>query len=568
MSITKPKVLTDLLVKNAEKYPEKETLQIIEKGVYKGTTYSQLLKNVVCLSSALKKLGFENGDRLAIFSDNCPEWVLMDMAGLLLGVITVPIYATLGTQEMEYILKDSGAKGLFVLTSSQLTSYHEVKNNCPQCEFLFVKSQSQDGYNIDELIASYETTIEFPNRAYQQLLSAQPNDIASIVYTSGTTGLPKGVMLTHHNFLANVQDSIKAIPELDDTVSVLSFLPLAHVFERMAGYYTIFAIGGTIFYAQNVDTVRDNLLLAKPTVLVSVPRIYEKIYAAIMAQLTPLKKIIFKWALWVGKQRFKKQKIGPLLRLQHKLLDKMVYKKLRDKFGGNIRFCISGGAPLAKSLCEFFLYLGLPVIEGYGMTEASPVIACNRLSNIQTGTVGKALDHVETKLGEDGELLVRGPNIMKGYWHLQDKTAEVLDEDGWLATGDIAHIDETGSIHIVDRKKELIVLSNGKKVSPQKLELTLSKSSLIDQVFVIGDNRNFVTALIYSPNHQEAAVNEQVQAELDRLQKTFSNYEKIKKFHLLNAELTQKDGFITPSLKPKRKVILERFKDEIEALYS
>lgn len=574
--------LPSLLQENSKKYPQKNAFWYKDKGIYSPLTNQFMWDNVQKLAASLKSFGITPHDKVALLSYNRPEWVVADLAIMALGSAVVPIYSTLSESEIAYIIQDSQSKLAIVETKEHLDKVKPLLNT-----------------SLSHIITIEKLDVSDPNIvALSDILSAQvssedldlsfikESDLASIVYTSGTTGDPKGVMLSHGNFLSNVSDICAALP-LTEHTRVLSFLPLAHVFERTGGYYTVLAIGGTIYYAESIDTLSENLLEAKPTVLVSVPRVYEKIHAKLMGTMTPLKKMIFYWAKSVGKHYLTETQPSLALTLKHRLADVLVFSKIREKTGGNIQFCVSGGAALAAELCDFFQCLGLTIIEGYGMTESSPVISCNRLGRVKPGTVGLALDNVHTRLSADGELQVKGPNIMMGYLNKPEKTAEVLDQDGWLSTGDIAEIDSDGYIAIVDRIKDLIVLSNGKKVAPQEIENSLKLNRFVSQIVVIGEKRNFVTALIvpeknliletaktqqwsdlpYEELLKASVVIDYVKQEIDKRQAALSHYKQIKKFVLLPNELTQDAGELTPSLKPKRKVIRAKYAAQIAALY-
>jgi long-chain acyl-CoA synthetase len=573
------KSCVDLLWSRVGQSPDLPFLYYKQQQDYLPLTYKEVWDKVVALREYLRQQGIQKGDKVAIMSNNRPEWVVSDMAIMSLGAVVVPIYPTLSQEDMAYILKDSDSKIAIV----------ELKQHVD-----FAEEDIQEG-NALSLISILDPS---NHTTFSQVLetvsedtgfnstSIRSDDVASIVYTSGTTGNPKGVMLTHGNFISNVEDIQAALP-LTHTDRVLSFLPLSHVFERTAGYYTVLAIGGQIYYAESITSVAEDMLLAKPTVLVSVPRLYEKIQAKIVAGLTGAKKPLFNAASSFGLKygKFSDKKSSVFHKLILKLWDTLVFSKIRQKTGGHLRFFVSGGAPLGKELGNFFRAVGLLIIEGYGQTETSPVVACNRPGAFKMGSIGLPLERVEVKIAEDGELLVKGPNVMKGYYKKPEKTAETMSKDGWLHTGDIAHIDEDGFIFIVDRKKDLIVLSNGKNIPPQVIEKKLAMSQFISQVVVTGEGRNYITALIVPDYERLVALNPKlagldnaalasnadvmavIQSEIDQQSAEFSRYEKIKKFILLEEELTQEGGELTPTLKPKRKVVKEKFGHLIEAMY-
>lgn len=566
-----PRNLVDLLWGVFSRYPTRPLLFYKEEGQYKSFTAEEIWYKVQSFAHSLKERGIRYGDRVAILSHNCPEWVIADMAIMSAGCIVVPIYPTLSDPEMAYILKDAGCKAVVAQTEAHLASVRAIMPECPALQYCF-------GIHTDEFKALCSRKLGDVGWR-----NVERDQLASIVYTSGTTGVPKGVMLTHDNFLINVEDALTVLP-LSRQETVLSFLPLSHVFERMAGYYTILAVKGQIYYAESISTVSDDMKLAKPTVVISVPRLYEKIRIKILDSVTGFRKHILNWALAIGRAHYvEKRMVGPLLWVA----DVLVFASLRKKMGGRLRFFVAGGAPLGKELGEFFRSLGILILEGYGQTESSPVIACNRPTQLRFGSVGLPFPHTEVDITEDGELRARGRNIMQGYWNHLQRVPSSVDAEGWLYTGDIARRDEDGFIFIVDRKKELIVLSNGKKVAPQYVEKTIGMCPAVSQVVVIGEQRHFMTALLV-PNFdvvlkvpalkQLAGLSPDklvyhpdiisyFQEQLEQVQVPLSGYERVKKFHLLSRELTQEDGEITVTLKPKRKAIAQKYHVEIESMY-
>ncbi len=590
--------LFSILARNREIQPQKPTLYTKVRGAYSPITTQQFYDKVRQFALGLSGLGVQMGDSVAILSGNRPEWAYADFAALSLGALNVPIYPTLSAVEIAYILTDSKAKIVVLETRSHLDSVLSIRAKCVHLTHIVVMTEvmtPEEKQNSDYL--SFYTVIEQGAASTDlqvQEWESKAKGIASsqdatIVYTSGTTGNPKGVVLTHHNILTNVKDILEITPLSGQDV-VLSFLPLCHVFERTVGYYTLLAVDGTIYYAENMSTVSQNMMEARPTILVSVPRLYEKIQAKLLDDLHGFKKNIFYWSIKIGQKYHSAIKTGYVsfwLSAQRQIADRLVFSKVRAKTGGRLRFFVSGGAPLARELARFFENMGFVILEGYGLTESSPVIACNRLDAYKLGTVGKALPSVEIKLAEDGELLAKGPSMMLGYFHLPEATSEVLDPEGWLHTGDIAEIDSEGFVKIIDRKKELIVLSNGKKVPPQMIEKRLMISPFVSQVVVIGEGRNYLVALIvpnmarlnkfvgrrhlqyHSP--EELLALPQVQALYTgityRKLHHFANFEKVKKFRLLAQEFSPESGELTPTLKPRRKVIYKKFDREIASMY-
>ena len=578
--------LPDLVKHHAEKRPDKAALFYKHEGRYTPISYLDLYTDIVKTAAGLKKKGINAGDKVAILSNNCPQWVVADMAILLIGAVCVPIYPTLSDQETGYILNNSESKLVFVQNQELLNKVTSIHDQCPALDkgvFHFQSCLHTEAY-----IHPFDALKEEKESPEAETLTR--DHVASIVYTSGTTGDPKGVMLTHGNFLSNVDGIMKALPSMDDTITVLSFLPLSHAFERTTGYYTILALGGSIYYAESIETVSQNIKEVKPKVLISVPRLYEKIQAKILSQLKGIKKPIFNWALSVGKAYHNARRngsISPFLKMKHALANQLVFRKIKENTGGNLEFFVSGGAPLAKELGLFFEALGLLIIEGYGLTETAPVITCNRLEAYKMGTVGLPLNSVEVTLAKDGELWARGPNIMAGYFKRESETETVIDSEGWFHTGDIATIDDAGFITIIDRKKELIVLSNGKNIAPLRIESQLSQSPYIDQVMVVGERKNYLTALVV-PNFEKLTTfakqlnlppkekdplltHPQVlrffRTQLDQQSSGLSSFETVKKFTILPSEFTQETGELTPTLKLKRKIIRQKYDAQISAMY-
>lgn len=578
--------IPDLILQHFNARPEE--IVLIKNESF---SYRNIWEKMSDLSKGLIDLGHRPGSKAAIISTNCPEWVITDLGVMMLGAINVPIYPTLSPQEMAYILNDSEAEIAFVQSQLLLDALALVADHIPKLKRIVVFEPFSmatlpaqwEVMTFDALLEKGKAAESKVQRLHTQyFMGLHRENNASIVYTSGTTGPPKGVILTHDNFLSNVEDLLEVTP-LSQNDKALSFLPLSHVFERTVGYYTILAAGGKIHYAQSISTVADELLVVNPTIVVSVPRLYEKIKDKILLGLTPTQHRLFSVALMVGRRKAELNKKGvtfaPITNLVHRFFDHKVYAKIRAKFGGNIRFFVSGGAPLNIDVSQFFEGLGFLIIEGYGMTETSPVIACNRYGNYKLGTVGLALPSVKTKLADDGELLVQGPLIMRGYYGPSYQGQPIVDDQGWFHTGDIAKIDAEGFIQIIDRKKELIVLSNGKKVAPQVIEARILTNPKLAQVMIVGEKKSYITALVVPQTHvvqpyptdsvviDDAALNAQLLKEIEQSQSDMANYEKIKKIIVLRHEFSAEKGEVTPTLKLKRKVIEDHYKDQIEALY-
>ncbi|HDH97320.1 MAG TPA: long-chain fatty acid--CoA ligase, partial [Proteobacteria bacterium] len=497
-------------------------------------------------------------------------------------------------------IKDSESRFVVVSNNSQLQKVLSKKRELKTVEKIVIFDPIKDITDRDPMVMSLDDLMKLgesyddPGELDRRLTEIDPDDLASLIYTSGTTGDPKGVMLTHRNFLSNVESAMKVMPIRSDDVA-LSFLPLSHSLERMAGHFTMVYAGVTIAYAESLDKLPQNLREVKPTVLISVPRIYEKVDARIRENVEksgPVKKAIFDWALGVGRRvsQLKQQKRPvPLpLKLQLALADKLVFSKLKEAVGGRIRYFVSGGAPLAKEIAEFFHAAGMLICEGYGLTETSPVLTANTPDAYKFGTVGKPFPGVEIKIADDGEILAKGPNVMKGYYKKPEATKEAFDEEGWFHTGDVGEFDEDGFLRITDRKKELIVTSGGKNIAPQPIENMLKMNKFIEQVCLIGDRRKFISAIVVPnfealeawakqqgiefSNREELVRNPKVvelySRAIDEVNSKLAKYETIKKFVLSPIEFTQENKMLTPTLKVRRKVVMQKFANEIESMYA
>jgi len=580
----------------------KETNNFVLKhkvgGKYVGITYDQLKEETDAFAFGLASLGIKKEDKIAIIAENRPEWVYSDFAILSLGAIDIPLYPSLTAESIEFILNNSESKAIIVSTKFQLNKVMKVRDKCKALKSIILLNEKDFDENNKDLMtfSKVQELGKTYGKAHPSLLRdnleiIKPNDVCTIIYTSGTTGVPKGVVLTHHNILSNVQAALDCFPITKDDV-FLSFLPLCHIFERMAGYYTAFSAKCTVCYAESIETVAQNLIDIKPTIMTSVPRLFEKINSKIIKNVDsqPIsKQKIFYWAMDVGvrfNEAKKKGNIPISLSLKHKAADKLVYSKLREKTGGNLRFFISGGAALPLYLGKFFEAIGIIIVEGYGLTESSPVICANRVEDYKFGSVGKPFPGVEIKIASDGEILAKGPNIMQGYYKNKKET-EATIKDGWLYTGDIGVFDANGYLLITDRKKHLFKTSAGKYIAPNPIESLFLASKYIDQFVLIGDRRMFLTALIvpdfeavkeYADSHkipydkvEDLVKDEQIykmlDKEMDQFQKKLANFERVRKFVLLDRPFSIESGEITPSLKIKRKYVEERYQDLIEQMY-
>ena len=584
-----------------EDYGKKTTKNLMYRkvaGKYEGISYAEFKEQTENIAFGLSALGVKKDDKVAIISENRPEWVYSDMAILGLGAIDVPIYPSLTAESIEFILNNSESKGVILSTKFQLNKVLKIKHNLRSVKFIIVLNETDTNHE-EKFIYTFKEAQDMgktlkahdPYLLKNSIKAVKENDLCTIIYTSGTTGEPKGVMLTHHNIISNVRSALENFP-IGETDVFLSFLPLCHIFERMGGYYTGFASGGQIYYAESIETVAQNLTEAHPTIVTSVPRLFERIYSKIIKNVEsqPEKKQkIFNWAIETGKEYAIAKKAGKVslaLSIKQKLADKLVFAKLREKTGGNLRFFISGGAALSRHLGEFFEAVGLKIIEGYGLTESSPVICANRVDDYKFGTVGKPFPGVEIRIASDGEILARGPNIMQGYYKNRKETDEVL-RDGWLHTGDIGVFDADGFLMITDRKKHLFKTSTGKYIAPTPIENLFLSSKYIDQFVLIGDRRMFLSALIvpdfeaikeYADSHKikydtveelmsMKEIYDLFDKDMSQFQKKLANFERIRKFKLLTRPFSIETGEITPSMKIKRKFVEDQYAQLIEEMY-
>ena len=565
-------------------------------GVWVPVTHKQAAERVQAISVGLRELGIRPGDKVGLISENRPEWALADYACLTARATDVPIYPTLTPQQTAYILRDSESVATFCSTAAQVEKVLEVKGELPQVKHIiaFDASAKRPGVmTLEELEAKGRAALsKYPNWK-SEALAAQPDDLATLIYTSGTTGDPKGVMLTHYNIWSNVQAVLQMIP-IGGGDECLSMLPLSHSYERMVDY-TLFQAGVIINYAESFDTVAATLQEVKPTVVLSVPRLYEKVYARVLENAlsgSAIKRNIFFWAKKTG-ERWATLALAGLpipkgLALTKAIADKLVFSKLRARTGGRIRFFVSGAAPLSADIAKFFYSAGLPVIEGYGLTESSPVLTLNPLERIKLGTVGRIIPGVELKIAADGEILARGPNIMKGYYKQPEATKEAIDDEGWLHTGDIGELDSDNYLKITDRKKELIKTAGGKYIAPQLVEGLVKRNKFVANAVLYGDRRKFPIVLVvpnydnlerwarernlsYSSRAELLAlpdVHAKVEREVMDAVKSLAKFETPKKVVLIEDDFTIESGELTPTLKVKRRVVEKRYKDLIDAAYA
>jgi long-chain acyl-CoA synthetase len=587
-------------------------------GQYAALTYGEMRDVVGNLAAGFRELGLETGDRAGIFADTRMEWAQSDLALLAAGGVVTTVYTESSRSQVEYLLSDPDADGVVVENGELLQRVLDVEDTL-DLEFVVVIDEF-DGYedrdDIYTLAAVHDLgAAAFDRERYEGWLDERDlDDLASLIYTSGTTGKPKGVMLTQGNLRANINqvrrrfaprpDRDAAVPSLSEGDRSLSFLPLAHVFERMAGHYLMFATGATVAYAESADTVAEDIALVRPTVATSVPRVYERIYDSMREQASEsaFKSRVFHWAVDVGREYARTDGPGPLLRAKYRLADRLVFSTVKEQMGGNVEFFVSGGGSLSERLAELFEGMGLPILEGYGLTETSPVVSTNPPEDVRAGTLGPPLHGVETRIDGDaatddrreratgpvGELLVKGPNVTEGYWNRPEATEAAFTEDGWFRTGDI--IERTGDDYLVyhDRLKRILVLDTGKNVAPGPIENEFATSDRVDQIMVMGDDEKFVSALCV-PNFdgverwaerddvdlpeappavcENEAVQRWIAEEIIEVNDEFSRHERIKEFRLVPDEWTPENDLLTPSMKLKRRNILARYEEQVRKIY-
>ncbi len=565
-------------------------------GSWAGISYREMAGQVEDLSIGLQELGLRRGDRVAILSENRPEWAITDYACLAARCTDVPIYPTLPARQVEYILRDSAAVAVLVSSEAQLAKVMSVRDRLPALTHVIALDAAATGPGVvrfDRVLAmGHAARARHPDWRAGALEVAE-DDLATLIYTSGTTGDPKGVMLSHGNITSNVSTSVDLFSFTAED-ECLSFLPLSHIFERMFGHYCMFHAGVVINYAQSVDTVPADMLEIRPHLMASVPRLYEKMYTRVLDTVrtsSPLRQRIFAWARDVGERwaeaTIAKRPVPPALRLQRALADRLAFAKLKARTGGRIRFFISGGAPLAPEIARFFYAAGLPILEGYGLTETSPVMAVNTFQHHRLATVGRAIPGVEIRIAADGEILTRGPNVMCGYFNKPEATAEAIDEEGWFHTGDIGVLDADGYLSITDRKKDLIVTAGGKNIAPQPIESLAKTSKFVSSAVMIGDRRPFPIMLVVPNAAQVEAwarhkglpdgdlaqmlghpdVRQKVEREVRATLRDLAQFEMPKKLLILATDFTVEAGELTPTLKVRRRIVEEHHRPAIEALY-
>lgn len=579
-----------------ERFDRADALLYKVNGVWEPTSHRTVLQRVRHVALGLARLGIVAQDRVALLSENRPEWLIADYACLCSAIVDVPVYPTLPAEQIPYLLNDSGARAIFVSTADQARKVAKVRAEAPALQWIIgFAATKEDGCDITlaelEALGAQDDSPERSTTFKQAALEVTPDQLVTLIYTSGTTGNPKGVMLTQDNLHSNLQATRATMP-VSTADTALSFLPLSHIFERTGDYF-LFANGVRIAYAESVDTVPVNMSEVKPSLMMSVPRLYEKIYARVLDNALSsggLKTQIFFWAKGVG-DRWATEKLAGrepagLLGLQYRIADKLVFSKLRERTGGNIRYFISGGAPLSPDIAKFFYSAGLIILEGYGLTETSPVISANNLKDYRLGSVGKPIAGVEVRIAKDGEILTRGPHVMRGYYNNEQATKDTISADGWFHTGDIGVI-EDGFLRITDRKKDIIVTAGGKNIAPQPIENMLKTNKYVSQAVMIGDKRKFPVVLIvpdwdqvekWAAHKQIAwtsrtelmampAVQAKMEKEVKEQLKGLASFEMPKKVKLIEHDFSIERGELTPTLKVKRRVIDKTYKAQIDELY-
>lgn len=599
----RPSTIPSMFIQMCDKYAgrtDKAAYARKVKGQWETMTHDQLREQVESFALGLMLEGITAGERVGIVSENRIEWVIADFAISTIGAVDVPIFPTLTAKQEQYIYHNCEAAAIIVSNAFQLNKILKVRADLPALRRIIVMNDDvplQDGViRMSDVISNGRASAHDTVRREKFLEMAtrvHEEDLLTLIYTSGTTGNPKGVMLTHKNLMSNIlaaQDTVR----LYDEDILLSYLPMCHSYERMSGYYLAFSIGASVYMAESIETVAENLREVRPTIMTSVPRLFERIKSRVENAVEKeggAKAKIFKWATSVGRSYVdaaERGGAGPIMKLQHALADKLVFSKIRERTGGRLRFFVSGGAALSVDVGKFFAMAGIHILEGYGLTETSPVLSINRLNDEQLGTVGQPLHNVEIRIADDGEILARGPNIMKGYWRDQAATDEVLTPDGWFHTGDIGEFTRDGRLRITDRKKHILVSSGGKNIAPQPIEQLLTQSPLVDQALLIGNNREFCTALIvpdeeavkawaskngYSVSSLADAVtsaelHQAIMTDVNRLQRDLSKFERVRRIALLPTAFTVDNGMMTPTLKIKRKVVEMEYASQIDSMYA
>ncbi|MCD6569922.1 MAG: long-chain fatty acid--CoA ligase [Deltaproteobacteria bacterium] len=595
------KNMGQLLRRRAFKHGSRLAVEKRLKGVWQGCTWEEYYDAAKAIGLGLYSLGVRKGDRVSLLSQNRLEWIFLDMGIMGIGACTVPIYVTLPASEVAYIISNSESKVYIAENKVALNKALEKLDECTSLKKIVV-IDTEDCDMSSDMVISFEELknlgkeLESKESGLFERLTdeVEREDLATIIYTSGTTGPPKGAMITHSNIFAVLRGLGAIVPAFDTDVTV-PFLPLCHVYERVAGHFTGILAGITTHYAQDFDTIVEDIQAKKPTIILAVPRVCEKVYAKILSEVKEQpewKQKVFNWAKDIGAKvshlKERREEIPLLLDLQYKLAYKLVYAKLRDALGGRVRWMTASGAPISREIIDFFNAAGIFVIEGYGMTECTAPTSLNTLDDYKFGTTGKPIPCNQVKIADDGEILIKGGNVIKGYWKMPDETKEAFTEDGWFKSGDIGHLDEDGYLVITDRKKDLIITAGGKNIAPQNIENLFKEDPLFEQFVVVGDMKKYLVGLV-NINLEEAqrlAKEEGIQfsspeelldnkdfssivdKHVEDRNKHLARVETIKYYRIVKQPFSEETGELTPSLKVKRKVVMEKYKDVIDGMYS
>ena len=599
-SADEPATLAEVFAHATSRHPKQDALNYKRGGEWRAISSAELIERAHLIAYGLHALGLRAGDRAAILSESCPEWTLTDAGCQFASVVDVPIYPTQAPPQVRYILDDSGARALFVRNRAAFERIFPAIDGCDTLEHLvFFEPEGAEeagATTLEELIArGRQLRSERPGLLGELARAVKPDDLATVIYTSGTTGEPKGVMLTHSNLVSNLIDSSGHLA-FDESDVALSVLPLSHVLERL-GMYMYMYHGMSVYYAESIEKIGDNMREVRPTVMLCVPRLFEKIYARIQEKAAAGGKLragMLAWAVGVGKlwaqHTVAKRPVPPLLQLKHDIASRLVFSKWRAGLGGRMRLFVSGGAALPEEIGYIFMGAGVPIVQGYGLTETSPVIAAGTLEDNRIGTVGRPIKNVEVRIAADGEIETRGPNVMRGYYRKPNETRAVFTEDGWFKTGDIGELDADGFLKITDRKKELFKTSGGKYIAPSAIEARIKGSRFVNQVVLIGHGRKYPAALIVPDWEQlraytqhkgiregvatpaelcrNARILDLMQRQVDAACADISKYERVKRIALLEQELSIEGGELTPTLKVKRRIVDEKYRDVINRLYA
>ncbi len=590
-----------VLLRNFSEYADEPAMMFKSEGRYRTISYRELKEIVFRVASNLMKTGLAPRDRIAVFSNNRPEWAQADMGALLSGAVSSAIYASSTAEEAAFIINDLEASFLFVEDAPQLEKILRIRERIPCVRKVFVFTGPFENPDpswvlpFSALLEGEKPSPELKAGIHQIAAGIHGGDPMCVIYTSGTTGNPKGVVLTYNNYLLTLESIVEHVRETDKLLRNLSFLPLAHAFERFAGYYLLLYMGRCIAYAQSIETLLENFREVRPNIFVGVPRVFEKIHARItqgVRAASTVRKVIFYWALGVGKEvsrcRVNGLEIPPFLRLKYRIADALLFKKVKAAFGGEIEFCVSGGAPLSREVAEFFHAMDILVLEGWGATEATTPSTLNTPGEFRFGTVGKPLPRVQVRVAADGELEVKGPNVFKEYWRNPEETRATFTDDGYYRTGDIGTINEDGWVTITDRKKQLIITSGGKNIAPAPIENLLLSGRHIESAYVHGDRRNYLTALLVLDQNAVTAtarhiglgdppwpelishprIIEKVQKEVDHANEQLPRFMQIKYFRILPKPFSIESGEMTPTMKLKKRVIEEKYRGLLDAMYN